>query len=59
MPRKGTKKVRGHERKKYLIKDSVTGFKVEDPFSKRTRVKPYYKGTPRRKKKSSSGFDFW
>ena len=59
MPRKGTKKVRGHVRKKYLIKDSFTGFKIEDPFAKRTRVKTHYRQKPKRKKKTKSGYNSW
>jgi hypothetical protein len=59
MPAKGTKKVRGHTRKKYLINDRFTGMKIEDPFAKRTRVKSHYRKKQKRKKKSSSGFDLW
>jgi len=60
MPAKGTKKVRGHTRKKYLINDSFTGIKMEDPFAKRTRVKSHYRKKPsKRKKKSKSIFDLW
>jgi len=60
MPAKGTKKIRGHTRKKYLINDKFTGMKIEDPLAKRTRVKSHYRKKPtKRKKKSSGGFDFW
>ena len=49
MPAKGTKKVRGHTRKKYLINDKFTGMKIEDPFAKRTRVKSHYRKKPKRR----------
>ena len=48
MPKKGTKKVKGHVRKKYLINDSFTGLKIEDPFAPRTKIKSHYRG-PRKK----------
>ena len=58
MPAKGTKKVKGHTRKKYLVNNPY--LKMEDPFSKPTKVKSHYRKTPtKRKKKSSSGFDLW
>jgi hypothetical protein len=57
MPAKGTKKVRGHTRRKYLINDPF--LKIEDPFAKRTRVKSHYRKKPKNKKKSSGGFDLW
>ena len=49
MPRKGTKKVRGHTRKSYLINDPFTGLKIEDPFAERTRVKPHYRSKPKKR----------
>jgi len=39
MPAKGTKKVKTHIRRRYLLKDSFTGLKIEDPFAPRTKVK--------------------
>jgi len=60
MPAKGTKKVKSHKRRKYLVNDKVLGVKIEDPFSKTTRVKSHYrkKPTKKRSKKSSSLFEW-
>ena len=48
MPAKGTKKIRGHTRKKYLINDPL--LKIEDPFAKRTRVKTHFRSKPKKRK---------
>jgi hypothetical protein len=61
MPAKGTKKVKAHKRRKYLVHDKFSGVKIEDPFSKPTKVKEHYRKKPkkRRSSKKSSDFDFW
>jgi len=41
MPRKGTKKVRGHTRSKTLM-DLGGGYKIKDPFTT-THVKTHYR----------------
>ena len=51
MPAKGTKKVRAHKRKKYLVNDPVFGVKIENPFSKPTRVKEHYRKKPTKRKR--------
>ena len=48
--KKGTKKVRGHTRKSYLFKDSFSGFKVEDPFAKRTQVRSHFRAKPKKRR---------
>ncbi len=50
MPRKGTKKVKGHTRKSYLINDSFTGLKIEDPFGKRTQVRTHFRKTSKKRR---------
>jgi hypothetical protein len=49
MPPKGTKKVRGHIRRKYMVNDPITGLKIEGPFAKRTRVRDHYRKKPKQK----------
>jgi hypothetical protein len=49
MPAKGTKKVRGHIRRRTLIK--IGDIEVKDPFSA-TYVKSHFRKKPKRKKKS-------
>ena len=49
MPAKGTKKVRGHTRRKYLVNDKFTGIKIKDPLAKSTRVRSHYRKKPKRK----------
>ena len=49
MPKKGSKKVKSHTRKHYLINDSFTGLKIEDPFKKPTKVKSHYRSKPKKK----------
>lgn len=52
MPKKGTKRVKAHTRKKYLAKGKYV--QIEDPFSKPTKVKEYYRGKPKKKKPKKS-----
>lgn len=48
MPKKGTKKVRGHIRQRTMFK--VGDIEVKDPFSA-TRVRTHFRKKPKRKKK--------
>ena len=51
MPAKGTKKVKAHKRKHYLINDPITGLKIEDPFREPTKVRTHYRKKPKKKRK--------
>ena len=48
MPKKGTKKVRGHTRQRNLIK--IGNVAVKDPFSKPTKVGTHFRKKPKRRK---------
>jgi hypothetical protein len=50
MPRKGTKKVRDHTRRKLIVDDPILGVEIEDPFAKRTRVKTHFRKKPKKRR---------
>ena len=59
MPRKGTKKVRAHKRRKLLMSDKTLGVRIVDPFAKPTRVREHYRSKPKKKKKSKKSDSFF